>query len=126
MLTNLKRFFLAYIALIVIFLSALILSSTIPSSFLSKNIGKSLEVFKEEGTYPSYGLVPWRKIVLDNYTEPLMFNIAFSIDSTQPVRSALTNMRNAESFEQLNQIVNLDKAYYQKAKQPIGYERYWH
>lgn len=119
------RFFLAYISLLFIFLATLFLSALIPNSMLKSHIRLSIKTFQHEGTYPTTGF-PWRFIILDNYTEPLMFNTAYSVKSSDPLRSIMTNVRHASSSDEINQITNLEQLYVGKAKTQIGYERYWH
>ena len=92
---------------------------------LKNNIGTSLTTLKSEGTYPTAGF-PLRPIVLDNFTDPVMLNTAYSVDSKQPFRSALTNIRHAATLDEINQIINLESLYKNQAKVSFGYERYWH
>lgn len=114
-----------FFSVLTVFCILLLLSSLIPSSSLKKNVGESVNTFKNEGIYPSYGVVG-RQIVLDNYTDSLMVNTAYSVDSSQPLRSAVSAVRRTESVNQTNQIVNLDASYTGRAKTPVFYERYWH
>jgi hypothetical protein len=120
-----KKILIAYFVLLLIFFVSLVLTSLIPSSLFTKNIGKTIMIFKKEGIYPSVGL-PWRKIILDNFTDPLLFNTAYSSNATNPIKSALTNLRYTDSIDQLNQINNLEKLYVRNAVPNTGYERYWH
>lgn len=122
---NIGLFITTYFILLTIFLITLILSCLIPSSMLKQNIGKTLITLKKEGTYPSFGL-PWRQIVLDNFTDTLMLNTAYSINSNNPIKSALVNVRYDGKVDSVNQISNLEKSYLQKDIQQVGYERYWH
>src|SRR5690554_34083 len=85
-------FAITYTILFVIFIALLYITALIPNSALQKNVSKSAAVLMEEGTYPSFG-VPWRKIVLDNYTDPIMLNTAYSLDSSKPFESMLQNKR---------------------------------
>jgi len=125
MLSVLKKFVFSYFVLLSIFLFSIILVCLIPSSLLKNNIGTSLTALKEEGTYPTAGF-PLRPIVLDNFTDPVMLNTAYSVDSNQPIRSALTNIRHAATLDEINQIINLESLYKNQAKVSFGYERYWH
>lgn len=125
MLKHVGKLIVTYFVLVIIFLISLILSCLIPSSLLKQNIGKTLITLKREGTYPSFGL-PWRQIVLDNFTDTLMLNTAYSVDSNNPIKSALVNVRYDSKVEGTNQISNLEKLYLHKDVQQVGYERYWH
>lgn len=119
------KLILVYFSLLFIFLISLILSCLIPSSSLKNNIGKSIETLKKEGTYPSYGIF-FRQIVLDNFTDSLILNTAYSVDSKNPLKSALLNYRYEQENNTADQILNLEKLYLNKEIKKVGYERYWH
>lgn len=125
MLYDLKKIVLSYFFLLGFFLISLFLACLIPSSFLSKNIGRSVETLKKEGIYPSIG-ISWRKVTLDNFTDSLMLNTAYSVDSRQPLRSSLVNIRHDGDEDGLNQVTNLEKLYLHGKVHAEGYERYWH
>ncbi len=125
MFKNIGKLVISYFVLMMIFLIALTLSCLIPSTLLKHNIGKTLTILKNEGTYPSFGL-PWRQIVLDNFTDTLMLNTAYSVNSDDPVKSALINLRYNGNDKGANQISNLENLYLNKDFQQVGYERYWH
>ena len=120
-----KKFLLAFFAVSLVLFILLYLSSLIPSPYLKSSVGGSVKILKHEGVYPSYG-VPGRQIVLDNYTDALMINTAYSVDSFIPVRSAISGTRHTKEMAETNQVINLEKTYNQEAKTPISYERYWH
>lgn len=125
MIKTFNKIVLNYLILLIIFLFFLTVSCYIPSTWLKKNIGKTLITLKSEGIYPSFGL-PWRKIVLDNFTDSLMINTAYSVDSKTPFKSALINVRYDGKIDSFNQILNLEKLYLKKEINKIYYERYWH
>ncbi len=97
----------------------------IPSSALKRNIGKTLIILNHEGTYPSFGL-PWRRVALDNFTDTLMLNTGYSVDSKSPFKSALVNLRQDGVINNTDQVSNLQKLYSGKPVMKVGYERYWH
>ncbi len=97
----------------------------IPSSALKRNVGRTVATLEKEGTYPSVGL-SWRKVILDNFTDPLMVNTAYSVDSRRPLRSAMLNFRYESREDSVNQIANLRKLYLNEPVKEVGYERYWH
>lgn len=114
-----------YLLLVLVFLTTISLSGKIPSKLLTKNIGKTVDILKQEGNYPSYGL-SWRQITLDNFTDTLMFNTAYSVDSQMPIKSALVNSRYDGRIDSTNQVSNLEKLYLKQEVVKVGYERYWH
>lgn len=121
----LKQLPLAYLALLFCFFSLTVLCSVIKLDTSSSNFLSAVKTFKLEGTYPSFGL-PWRKIVLDNYTEAIMINTAYFTNSDKPIESALTNKRYAGAENPINQIENLEKMSKGLQGKEYGYERYWH
>ncbi len=120
-----KRLFLIYSLLLVTCVALLVLVCTIPSSALKQNISTTLKILEKEGTYPSVG-IPGRRITLDNFTDSLMLNTAYSADSHNPLKSALTNVRIEGELDSVNQISNLEIAYKGEPGRIVGYERYWH
>lgn len=119
-----SRLAISYISLIVIFVGLLFIVCLIPSNSIEKNIALSLKTLQSEGTYPSVGL-PHRKIVLDNFTDTLMLNTAYSVDSRKPFESVVTNKR--YSFgDGINQALSLEKGISKETNVMVGYERYWH
>lgn len=125
MLSKTKTFIIAYIGLLLIFIVSLFLTSSIPSSALQKQIDVSVTELQKEGTYPSFGL-PSRKVVLDNFTDPLMINTAYSLNSEEAFKSMLLNKRYSSSTNSTDQIQNLAELYEKNNTPQTGYERYWH
>lgn len=119
------KFLVTYFIMLSFFIITLVLTCSIPSSFLKNNIGKSLKTLKNEGIYPNFGF-PFRQIILDNFTDSLMLNTAYSVDSNHPLKSALLNYRYEGKDDAMNQISNLEKLYLNKEIKKVGYERYWH
>ncbi len=115
----------AYLALLVLLTGVLVVACTIPSRLLEPQMGEGVEILKSEGIYPSYGFLPWRKILLDNYTDALMLNTALSVDEKRPIWSSLTNVRHQGESE-IDQISNLAQLYEGKELTRVSYERYWH
>lgn len=109
----------------VAFLGLLILASAVPSSSVNSRLGDSVTTLKKEGLYPSVGF-PWRKIVLDNFTDSVMLNIAYSVDSSNPVRSAIRTIQFDGDDNAADQILNLGKLYKKQDIHETVYERYWH
>ncbi len=114
-----------YLILLSAFALSLILACMIPSSYLESNIAKSISVMEKEGIYPVFG-VPWRQIGLDNFTDSIMLNTAYSVDESKPAWSAFVNYRYEAEVDSVNQVANLKKLYTENAKPQTGNERYWH
>lgn len=111
--------------LILVGAMSMIVISLIPSSAQQSAIGASIEVLKKEGVYPVYGL-PFRPIVKDNFTDALMLNTAFAVDSSKPVYAAFVNNRAYNPETIADQIGPLEALYKGEPVPITGYERYWH
>lgn len=114
-----------YVILVVVAVISLILVSMIPSSVQKQQVGTSISLLEREGVYPSYGF-PFRQVVLDNFTDTLMLNTAYSSDSTNPVRAAFVNNRGYNPENSADQIGPLKSLYQGDSVAITGYERYWH
>lgn len=114
-----------FIGLVISAVALLIIASLLPSSWLKSNVGNSLTTLQQEGTYPLFGLRP-RKIVLDNFTDALILNTAYSSRSDEPIKSALLNPRILVALNEIDQIKNLEASYLEQGQSSANYERYWH
>lgn len=87
------KYLIIYLVLILIFLIALVLSSKIPNKYINSNVQKSAEELYElnEKTIISYA---GKDVVLFNFTDALMINTAYSIDTSSPLYSAMIARRN--------------------------------
>ncbi len=121
-----KCFLIVYLSVAALTISLLLISTLIPTSFLKKNVGQSIELITREGIYPSIGFMPWRKAILDNYTESLMLNTAYYSDSKDPIRSLMLNKRYIATSKNANQLDSLKALFDGKIGQETSYERYWH
>lgn len=111
--------------LIAFFISSLTIVSLIPQTFLKKNLYRSILELKKEGIYPTIGL-PWRKIVVDNFTNALMLNVTYSINEKKPFSSSMNNFFYDSKEDKNNQILNLERLYQKQGINPVNYFRYWH
>ena len=92
---NIIKCFGIYVFLIVFFVIALILSCLFSSKYIYDNVSESSEVLINEGNRKIV-YIPYRKqkLQFDNYTDALMINTAYSIDSETPLYSALVARKN--------------------------------
>lgn len=97
----------------------------IPSRTVYSNLYDTVVTLKKEGLYPSVGF-PWRKIVLDNFTDSVMLNIAYSVDSSDPIRSSIRTIQHDGDENSADQILNLEKLFQKRDVHETVYERYWH
>ncbi|MFZ5376366.1 MAG: hypothetical protein ACOZAN_01705 [Patescibacteria group bacterium] len=123
LLTKLVVSYLTIISLAIFFLTATYFVA-IKNYDLEKNINQSIKTLESEGTYPSFGFSP-RKIILDNFTDALMLNIGYSVDSKWS-DFAIFNKRYVVFGDDTDQLVNLKSEYERKYDFRLSYERYWH
>ena len=132
------KYFLAYIIMITVFILSIVAISLIPSEKIYENIRKSSVTLLKEGDllrYPSY-----RKIKLDNYTDSLMLNNAYSINNKSPFESAMLVRENyiygisaeatrdvlGEHIQTKAQVEELENLINNNPDESHEYARYWH
>ncbi len=119
----------SFIVVMVVFLGLclglLVTSHALPISRANANMGLSAQTLSQEGLYPMSGF-PFRPIALDNFTESLMVNIAYSAHNADSLKASLINLRYEKPGGELNQIQNLEALTSGSAVPNTGYERYWH
>lgn len=140
------KYIIVYIILIISFMGLLTLISSFSSEKIYGNVKEFSEVLLEEGNRKII-YIPYReqRMQFDNYTDALMINTAYSIDSSSPLYSAFVARKNyipgttTEVYEdsvgelkssskyeyhnevgELNDLVNGEKA------ESFEYARYWH
>lgn len=143
----LKKYTIRYIIMVIAFFILLLLASVIPSKYMKQNVKESADIFVGEGD-AKYVLVNFTNMInlqIDNYTDALMVNTAYSIDSKNPIESFLLARKNY--IPGITKIVHEDEngnlpspARYKKYT-PVGelydtvndnidesyeYARYWH
>ena len=128
-ITSVLKYLLILIALILI----LVIVNLIPRSSIESNVKESLQVFLEEGAFPKINHT--YNYLLDNYTDALMINTAYSTDSNEPLKSAMLMRRNYRPDENMeldkidnenNTIKNLNDTLIGENRTYYEYSRYWH
>lgn len=118
----------------------LFLSCLIPSNRLKQNVYETSQIIKEEKWIKTIG-----SKVSDNFTEELMTNMAYSIDSKDPIYSMFLSRRNyvpgvtqntyedtsqelqvATDFDGIDGETELEKIINNKNIDSYEYARYWH
>ena len=87
------KYVVSFIVLLVIFFGSLTITSLIPSSNLKKNVIKTSEIYKEEGE-KKIAKVFGKEETIFIFTDALMVNTAYSIDSKHPIESFLLARKN--------------------------------
>lgn len=118
---------LIYVILIITFIISLSISALIPTDAIRDNVEISAEKLKGQSAAFKVGTI--KKVILDNFTDAVMINNAYSVDSTKPVQSVIINslgynpnkgypMKNP-AIELISNLQEDDIEYY-------DYSRYWH
>ena len=87
------KYSITYISIIAIFLLSLTIVSLIPSSAIEKNVKETSEILKEQNNHYMVRVRRWN-MMFDNFTDSLMINTAYSIDSKDAFYSAMVARKN--------------------------------
>ena len=95
MLKKIIKYISIYLAIIIFFIVSLVAVSIFKKEFLTENVKKSAEVLLSEGNRKVI-YIPYKDMDMqfDNYTDALMINTAYSIDSQKPLYSAFVARKN--------------------------------
>lgn len=132
--------------LILIYLSSLYVTSLIPASSLKTKVSESAEILAKQGNNFFVKIAyKNRYIKFDNYTDALMVNTAYSIDSRNPLISSLvcrknyipgttkieykdtvSELKSASKYPDLDQVGELNDTVKGNIEESFEYARYWH
>ena len=87
------KYILVFVILIGIYLTLMMITSLIPSSSLENNVRKSSEVLAQEGEKVTYNL-GYKEEYIFTFTDALMINTAYSVDSNHPLESSILARKN--------------------------------
>lgn len=96
-LLTIIQYILVFIILISIYIGTLIMSGLIPQKTLEKNVIKSSEILHNEGEKESENKridLGYKKEHIFLFTEALMINTAYSVDSNSPLESSMLARKN--------------------------------
>lgn len=142
------NYILIFIGLIILFILLLTLTSIFPSKKIFENVRESAITFSNEGNRKEIQ-VPYKinitEFELDNFTDALMLNTAYSIDSATPLYSSLIarknyipnvttcvyedevgELRSASKYEGHNEVGELMDLINGEEIESFEYARYWH
>ena len=95
MLKTIIKYVITFIVTMIILISLLFLSSLIPSSYIEENVRKSSEFLDERDIYEKEGIKTFGKTeILFLFTDAIMVNTAYSIDSDHPYESMMLARKN--------------------------------
>lgn len=140
------KYLIIYIILIISFVGLLTLTSSFSSEKIYENVKISSKVLMEEGNRKII-YIPYRdrKMQFDNYTDALMINTAYSIDSSNPLYSAFVARKNyipgvtqeiyedsvgelksSSKYQYHNEVGELNDLVNGEEAESFEYARYWH
>lgn len=140
------KYICVFLILIVSFITLLFLTSTFSSEYIHDNVKESSRVLLEEGNRKII-YIPYRQIEMefDNYTDALMINTAYSIDSDTPLYSAFIarknyipnitteiyedsagELRSSSKYKYHNEVGELSDVVNGEKAESFEYARYWH
>lgn len=90
---NFLKYVIVFIIVLFVFLLLLFLSSLIPSKYIEKNVRKSSEILVKNGEKQTIDL-GYKEENLFYFTDAIMINTAYSIDSAHPIKSILLDRKN--------------------------------
>lgn len=121
-----KKYVIGYFLEISIFIILLFLVNVnITKEEIKNNVEKSAVTFQKEGTYPIYNK---NKVYLgqDNFTDSLMLNICYSLNSNNSMSSIMEMDYMMEQDGSFNSIDDLSVLTKNSDLVRVSYARYWH
>ena len=102
MIKAIVKYILTFLITMLILIALLFLSSLIPSKYLQENVKASSEILIGEGERIVID-APLGKASLFYFTDALMINTAYSIDSNHPYKSMMLDRKNYIPGQTLNE-----------------------
>jgi len=114
---------LLYLVLLALFTTLVIVVHMIPRSAIEPQFKSSVRIFTQEGEYPYKNSLDGR-VVVDNFTDCYMHNVAYCADATHPVDAA---MRNYRYRGDVDMIVSMNQLASGRTVDGFSeYGKYWH
>lgn len=114
---------LLYIVLLALFTTLVIVVHMIPRSAIEAQFQRSVAIFTGEGEFPLKPSLEGH-VLVDNFTDCYMLNVAYCADAAHPVDAAMRNYRyrgDASMIVSVNQLASG-----KLVNQPFEYGKYWH
>ena len=139
------KYCLVLLLMIVMFCILLTLVSVIPKSAIEEKTKESAKILAKETNIVLLDIPLKSLILLDNYSDALMINTAYSIDTKQPFYSAMVDRKNyidgktekifpdtsgelksSSKYKNANQVGDLIDTVNGETIESFEYARYWH
>ncbi len=143
-LKTILKFVVVYLILITVFVTLLTLTSLIPRDMIAEKTRESAEILNSQ-TNRLYMPIRNLGVMFDNFTDSLMINTAYSIDTKTPFYSAMVARKNylpgitktingdtvgklksASKYTELDQVGELNDTVNNDIDESFEYARYWH
>lgn len=115
---------LLYIVMLGLFTTLIIAVHMIPRSAIEPQVKTSAKIFTEEGIYPHKVSIDGRRVLVDNYTDCYMHDVAYCADDTHPVDAAMRNYRYRDNVDITVSLEHLVSG--NLLNEPFEYGKYWH
>ncbi len=115
---------LLYIVMLALFTTLIIAVHMIPRSAIEPQVKTSAKIFSEEGIYPHKVSIDGRRVLVDNYTDCYMHDVAYCADDTHPVDAAMRNYRYRDNVDITISLEHLVSG--NLLNEPFEYGKYWH
>jgi len=112
-----------YLLLLALFTTLIIVVHLIPRSAIEPQFQRSARIFIEEGDYPKKNTL-FGRVLVDNFTDCYMHNVAYCADAAHPVDAAMRNYRYRDDVHMTVSIEHLASG--NTTIKPFEYGKYWH
>jgi len=123
MKSMIKSVALLYLLLLLSFTAVMIVVHMIPHSAIEPQFKRSVSLMESEGAYPKKQTLDGR-VLLDNFTDCYMLNVAYCADSDHPVDAAMRNYRYRGDIDMIVSLQQLARG--ELTNEPFEYGKYWH
>lgn len=140
------KFLIIFIILILIFIGMLVAACTFPSSAIKDNVRASSMTLSKEGNRKRIFMISKFQFEdFDNYSDALMINTAYSIDSKTPLYSAFTakkdyipgvtktikedvvgELKSNSKYSRHDEVSELEDTVNGEGEESFEYAKYWH
>ena len=95
MIRRIVKYVLVFLLMMITFCITLTVSSLIPKKYIEGNVRETAEILNEESNKLMI-IIPSKRLYLmfDNFTDALMINTVYSIDTDTPFYSAMVARKN--------------------------------
>ena len=128
---HILKLIITFFILLVSEVALLTLVNIIPQKYIKSNVKEASATLHEEGLFPIID----NNFILDNWTDTIMINTAYSVDTKKPLESAILMRRNyrkdvnlvlKKQTSQENPLLDLQETLEERNISYYEYSRYWH